>query len=134
MSFLSEALLRPPPAAHVEGPWKFIDPTTTLFPKRVIVHGWPFRKAFWNQRYPGVLAQYREECAHASKHLKVVLNSARPGLPPTYWWIIDHEDAFNPDDGFALAHFFHDYEPGRIVKPAAAALVTLVLTKTLLPL
>ena len=125
MSFLSEALLRPPPAAHVEGPWKFIDPTTTLFPKRVIVHGWPFRKAFWNQRYPGVLAQYREACPCRSMHACVY----RDGGSGDLYWVVDHEDLFNPDQGHPVAHFFHDYEPGKILRPAAFALAGLGLTR-----
>lgn len=79
--------------------------------------------ARWRQGYPGVVAQYRESCAHGSMHLKIVRDGSG------YWWIVDHEDDFNPDAGRPLSHFFHDYEPGRILKPAAVALTTLGLTR-----
>lgn len=116
MTFLDEARALPPLTFPIEGAWSQTD-----FPLEVLILGFPFRKARWSQRCPGVLAQYRECCAHGSMHLKVVQTSRGP------LWSIDHEDAFNPDPspsrrlGRPFAHFFHDYPPGRIAKPAAVA-------------
>lgn len=124
MSFLTEALQTPLKSYPLEGPWRYRG-----FPERILIGDWPFSKARWSQPYPGVVAQYREECVHGSMHAKVF----RDGLGG-FWWVIDHEDAFNPDRGKPLAHFFFDYEPGRVAKPAVVALIGLLLTKTLVPL
>ena len=125
MTLLDDALTVERPTVLFEGPW----PYGRELPLRISVGGWPFRKANWSQRCPSVVAQYREECAHGSMHLKV----SRDG-PSSYWWIIDHEDRFNPDFGRPLAHFFTDYEPGIIVKPAALAVLTMLATRILIPL
>lgn len=126
-SFGEEARLRSGLTLPLEGPW------TGNFPARVIVLAddtpWSFRLARWKQKMPGTLAQYREECRHGSMHLSVVRGLR--GLR----WVIDHEDQFNPDAKgvlMPLRHFFFDYEPGRIVFPAATALAGMVGTKALL--
>ncbi len=124
MSFLAEALARPLLAYPLEGPWAYKG-----FPKRVRLAGFPFTLARWKQKYPGVLAQYREDCVHRSMHAKVVRD-----VDGSLCWIIDHEDRYNPDRGRPIAHFFNDYEPGMIAQPAAMALAGLVLTKILVPL
>jgi len=119
VTFLDDARRQKPLTYPLEGPW-----THDGFPLEITVKGFPFRRARWSQKCPGVLAQYRECCAHGSMHLKVVRTSK--GLV----WSIDHEDAFNPDPtsakrfGRPFAHFFHDYPPGRIAKPAAMGAAT----------
>lgn len=121
MTFLDEARLGKPLTFPLEGRWTYSD-----LPTFVVVLGFPFKKARWSQACPGVLAQYRECCAHGSMHLKVVPVMLRGGVRGALW-SIDHEDAFNPDPspsrrlGRPFAHFFHDYPPGRIAKPAAVA-------------
>ncbi len=102
------------------------------FPTDIVVLDFPFRRAKWSQRCPGVLAQYRECCRHESMHLKVT----KSALTGRLIWTIDHVDRFNPDPdptkkwwrlrgrGRPLAHFFTDYPPGRTAKPAAVAAVS----------
>jgi hypothetical protein len=126
MTFLSEALSLPGVQLPLQGPWHVA--TSGTFPERATVAGWPFRKARWLQKYPGVVAQYREECTHNSMHLKVIEEP-----DGSLWWVVDHEDGFNPDRGKPLQHFFHDYEPGRILKPAAFAMVGALVTRGLTP-
>jgi hypothetical protein len=112
----------------MEGPW-----TERGFPLLITVMDFPFRRARWSQRCPGVLVQYRERCQHQSMHLKVVRNSRGALL-----WHIDHDDKYNPDAapggrrfGRPFAHFFHDYPPGMIAKPAAVTAVGWGLTRLL---
>ena len=123
MPFLEDALNRPGIRFPLQGHWK-----PEGFPAKVYLHGFPLHKAWWRQPYPGVVAQYREQCAHNSLHMKVLRNNAG-----RFWWIVDHADDFNPDRGprHAIGHFFTDYEPGRIAKPAAVALTGLLLTRWL---
>ena len=141
-SFIGEALERALPAYPLSGRWLHEGPDVQgpdargpgarrpgargEFPPRVILLGVPFQLARWKQRLPGVLAQYREACPCRSMHAKVVRDRASGRL----YWVVDHEDLYNPDQGHPLAHFFHDYEPGRIARPAAVALAGLALTKT----
>jgi hypothetical protein len=125
MSFISEAFAAAAPSKYpLQGEWRYDG-----FPRRVTLAGFPFTAARWKQSYPGVVAQYREDCVHHSMHAKVVHDGAGG-----FWWLIDHDDLFNPDRGRPLAHFFWDYEPGRIAKPAVVAFVGLVLTRALVPL
>lgn len=128
MSLLWESLDRPAIEYPLEGPWKYSHIHGEWFPERAIIAGWPFKKARWKQPYRGVAAQYREDCKHGSMHCKVLHDGAG------FWWVIDHDDAHNPDAGKPLQHFFVDYEPGQILKPAAIAIVTLALTRTLVPM
>jgi hypothetical protein len=125
VTFLAEALegARVGESYPLSGRWQHDED----FPPRVVLLGVPFRVARWKQRIPGVLAQYREACPCRSMHAKVVRDRASGGL----YWVVDHEDAYNPDEGHPIAHFFHDYEPGRIARPAAFAIVGLALTRTL---
>ena len=128
-TFIQEALsANYLPRYPLEGPW----PYGRTFPKHVFLGcksaQWPFTQARWKQSYSGVVAQYREDCTHNSMHCKVV--KAGNG----YWWVVDHDDKFNPDRGRPIAHFFEDYEPGMILKPAAYALSGLLMTRALVPL
>ncbi len=125
MSFVGEALERGHPSGDypLSGRW----PHDESFPSRVLLMGVPFHVARWKQRMPGVLAQYREACPCRSMHAKIVRDGSSGGL----YWVVDHEDLFNPDQGHPIAHFFTDYEPGRIARPAAFALAGLGLSRVL---
>ena len=124
MSFLGEAAraARPTPTGlrPLYGRWPHDD-----FPAAAQLLGFPFRRARWQQEMPGVLAQYREACPCRSMHACVY----RDGGSGDLYWVVDHEDLFNPDQGHPVAHFFHDYEPGKILRPAAFALAGLGLTR-----
>ena len=126
-SFAGDALSEyAPPVYPISGRWLH-SAVGEAFPPRVLLLGVPFHLARWKQSLPGVLAQYREACPCRSMHAKVVRDRASGGL----YWVVDHEDLFNPDQGHPVAHFFHDYEPGRIARPAAFALAGLALSRTL---
>jgi hypothetical protein len=122
-SFLAEALegARVGEVYPLSGRWPH-----DSFPDRAQLLAVPFRRARWQQSMPGVLAQYREACPYRSMHAWVV----RDGASGDLYWVVDHEDLYNPDLGHPIAHFFHDYEPGKILRPAALALVGLGLTRT----
>lgn len=90
---------------------KSIDPPITGFwniqgyPDSVCVDGSLFRKAVMQQPYDGVVAQYREDVAQNSRHMKVMSDRT---------WRIDHVDEDNPDRGRWLEHFFNDHPLGAL--------------------
>lgn len=81
----------------------------TSFPDVVTIQGREFRRAVWKQSFPDVVEQYRETVPRFSQHLKVYADGH---------WAIEHIDDDNPDMGRAVAHFFHDYAPGKALNAA----------------
>ena len=78
------------------GQWTF-----TGFPDSVSMFGRTFNKAAWEQDYPNVVAQYREESPRSSLHLMVKKDNT---------WEINHADSFNPDTGVVslMGHLIQD--------------------------
>jgi hypothetical protein len=96
---------------------KTIDPPITgywnsrEYPPVVRLNGRVFRKAFFEQAYDGVVAQYREDVEQNSRHLKVMADGT---------WRIDHVDDDNPDRGRPIQHFFSDHPLAGLVGLALA--------------
>jgi hypothetical protein len=92
-------VLNPPTTGH----WSL-----TTFPEAIVIAGRRFRRAQWQQPYDGVVAQYREDVEHCSRHLKVYADG---------FWAIDHIDETNPDKGDyqqPVKHFFDDHPLGAL--------------------
>lgn len=73
--------------------------------------GTTYTRARWEQGYPGVIAQYRENVRRDARHLFVLGDGT---------WVIDHIDSENPDLGNPFLHFLDDHPGGQLVKGAAA--------------
>lgn len=94
----------------VRGRWTLPD-----FPDEILVGARPFRRAFFQQPYDGVIAQYREDTPQWSRHLKV-----RSDLT----WEIHHLDQDNPDHGRLIEHGLNDTPRGKLVRQVVTGAVT----------
>jgi hypothetical protein len=84
------------------GNWPFAG-----FPPSVSLLGTTFESATWASPFrSGVQAQYREAMPFNARHLCVYADGQ---------YVIDHEDEFNPDQGFVVQHALVDCPLGTAV-------------------
>jgi hypothetical protein len=84
------------------GAWPFAG-----FPPSVSMLGTTFEAASWASPFKsGVISQYREAVPFNARHLCVYADGT---------YVVDHQDEFNPDQGFPLQHALVDCPLGTAV-------------------